>query len=137
MNHTTSLRPLADAASRQAYAPYSRLHVGAALRSASGATYSGCNVENGSLSIGLCAERAAIAAAVLAEGPAFRLSAIAISAFNSHGRAMPVPPCGACRQALQEFAGDATVGFLGGDGSWTEVGVESLLPHGFVLPEDL
>ena len=59
MTMTTSLRPLAEAASRQAYAPYSRLHVGAALRAASGEIYSGCNVENGSLSIGSCAERAA------------------------------------------------------------------------------
>ena len=137
MTMTTSLRPLAEAASRQAYAPYSRLHVGAALRAASGEIYSGCNVENGSLSIGSCAERAAIAAAVLAEGPGFRLSAIAVSAFDRDGRPMQVPPCGACRQALKEFGADAAVGFLGGDGDWVEVGVDSLLPHGFVLPENL
>lgn len=137
MMTTTNLRPLADQAAKRAYAPYSRLHVGAALRSRNGSTYSGCNVENGSLSLGSCAERSAISAAVLAEGPEFRLDAIAISAFDRNGQPMQVPPCGACRQVLKEFGADAIVGFLGGDGSWTEVGVESLLPHGFVLPEDL
>ena len=137
MTTTSNLRPLADQAAKQAYAPYSRLHVGAALRAVSGEVYSGCNVENGSLSLGICAERSAISAAVLAEGANFRLAAIAVSAFDSEGRAMAVPPCGACRQILKEFGADAAVGFVGEDGDWIEVDVESLLPHGFALPENL
>ena len=65
---------------KQAYAPYSQLFVGAALRSANGKVYSGCNVESGAFNTGSCAERNAIAAAVRAEGAMFQLAAIAISA---------------------------------------------------------
>jgi cytidine deaminase len=130
-----ALRPLAEQAARQAYAPYSRLRVGAALRSATGKIYCGCNVENGALPIGGCAERAAIAAAVQAEGADFRLVAIAVTAFAADGTPLPVSPCGACRQALVEFGADAAVSFRQPDGDWLEVGAGDLLPHRFIMPE--
>lgn len=119
---------------KQAYAPYSQLYVGAALRTGSGNIYSGCNVENGSFSIGGCAERNAIAAAVRAEGPAFELLAIAISATDRASNPLPIPPCGACRQMILEFGADAQVVFLGSDGELVQTDIGTLLPHSFSLP---
>jgi cytidine deaminase len=118
---------------RQAYAPYSQLYVGAALRSISGTIYSGCNVESGSFSVGSCAERNAISAAVRAEGPAFQLTAIAISATDRHGSSLPIPPCGACRQMIREFGNEADVVFLGADGTVIHAAICDLLPHSFSL----
>lgn len=134
MSEHGPLRAAAVAAARQAYAPYSGLSVGAALRSARGGVYAGCNVENGALPIGGCAERAAIAAAVLAEGASFVLAAIAVAAFARNGSALPVAPCGACRQALIEFGAEAQVEFLAPDGRWIQTTAHALLPHRFVLP---
>ncbi len=130
-----ALRQRAIDAAQRAYAPYSRLKVGAALQSASGAVYTGCNVENAAYPIGGCAERAAIASAVQAEGAAFRLVAIAVAAFARDAEALPVSPCGACRQALVEFGPAARVSFRQPDGSWVEVEADALLPWRFVLPE--
>ena len=135
MADSDELREAAAQAAIQAYAPYSGLRVGAALRSSNGLVHCGCNVENGALPVGGCAERAAIAAAVLAEGPRFRLAAIAVVAIDRDGVALPVPPCGACRQALVEFGAGAQVGFLAPDGNWTVVSADALLPHRFVLSE--
>lgn len=134
MKETSRLRASAIAAARQAYAPYSGLSVGAAVCSVRGGVYLGCNVENGALPIGGCAERAAIAAAVMAEGRDFTLAAIAVAAFSRTGTALPVAPCGACRQALIEFGSDARVEFLGADGAWITTTSGDLLPHRFVLP---
>lgn len=134
MASSNTLREAAARAARNAYAPYSGLRVGAALRSSSGQVHCGCNVENGSLSIGGCAERAAIAAAVVAEGAAIKLEAMAIVATSSDGAALAVSPCGACRQALVEFGPGALIGFLGADGRWTVTTAAELLPHVFVLP---
>lgn len=134
MYELNALRALAEQASQHAYAPYSNLRVGAALRSASGQTYAGCNVENASFSVGNCAETAAIAAAVQAEGKSFRLAAIAVAAFTTDGTALPVSPCGACRQAMVEFGPQAVVSFRQSDGHWTEVGADALLPFCFTLP---
>jgi cytidine deaminase len=119
---------------KNAYAPYSQLYVGAALRSVSGRNYSGCNVENGSFSIGNCAERNAIAAAVRAEGAAFALVAIAICATDRASQALPIPPCGACRQMIREFGADAEVLFMGAEGRLVQARIDELLPHGFSLP---
>ena len=130
-----ALRELAVQAARQAYAPYSRLYVGAALRSVAGGVYAGCNVENGAYPLGGCAERAAIATAVQAEGPGFRLAAIAVAAFAADGTPLPVSPCGGCRQALVEFGPDAAVSFRQPDETWVEVTADGLLPWRFVLPE--
>ena len=81
---------------RRAYAPYSRFRVGAAVLAASGAVVSGCNVENASYGLSICAERAAIQRAV-AEGHR-RLRAVAVVGGRSG-----VLPCGACRQVMHEF----------------------------------
>jgi cytidine deaminase len=129
-----ALRALAMQAARRAYAPYSRLSVGASLRSAHGGVYSGCNVENAAFPVGGCAERAAIAAAVQAEGAAFRLVAIAVAAFAADETILPVSPCGACRQALVEFGARAQVTFHQPDGRWMEIIADDLLPWRFELP---
>ena len=87
----------ATAASRKAYAPYSKFHVGAALQTVEGDMFTGCNVENASYGLTICAERNALFAAVAAGRKKFK--AIAIVA---DGNQKPYP-CGACRQVLAEF----------------------------------
>lgn len=129
------LREQAESASRQAHAPYSGLFVGAALRSASGQIHRGCNVENGALPLGSCAERGAIAAAVLAEGPHFGLVEIAVVARTRDGTVQAVSPCGACRQLIAESGPSARVGFYSSDNNWITVSTAELLPYAFVLPE--
>ena len=131
----TALRDAAVQASQHAYAPYSRLRVGAALRSVAGVIYSGCNVENASYPLGGCAERAAIAAAVQAEGAGFRLAAIAVAAFAADDSSLPVSPCGGCRQALVEFGPEAVVSFRQPDGGWVDVIADGLLPWRFIFPQ--
>lgn len=135
MNEFDTLRQHATHAAGQAYAPYSRLRVGAALRSGSGQIHCGCNVENGALPVGGCAEVAAVAAAVLAEGRGLRIDAIAIVALAADGTTLPVPPCGACRQVLLEFGTETRVGFHASGGQWIITTAGALLPHCFVMPE--
>lgn len=122
------LTRLADAALRNSHAPYSRFHVGAALRSARGHTYAGCNVECAAYPLGSCAERAAICAAVLAEGPALRIAEIKVIARDADGALRPAAPCGACRQLIMELGKDAEVHFLAGDGSEQRWSIRELLP---------
>ncbi len=129
------LREQAESASRQAHAPYSGLFVGAALRSASGQIHRGCNVENGALPLGSCAERGAIAAAVLAEGPNFGLTEIAVVAKTADGTVQAVSPCGACRQLIAESGPRARVGFYSANNEWIIATTAELLPYAFVLPE--
>jgi cytidine deaminase len=87
----------AQAARERAYAPYSEFSVGAAVETASGAVFTGCNVENASYSVGLCAERVAVARAVAEGHRAFRAIAVAGPTDTA------VVPCGACRQFMAEF----------------------------------
>lgn len=129
------LREQAESASRQARAPYSGLFVGAALRSASGRIHRGCNVENGALPLGSCAERGAIAAAVLAEGPDFGLMEIAVVAKTADGIVQAVSPCGACRQLIAESGPTARVGFYSANNEWIIASTAELLPYAFVLPD--
>jgi cytidine deaminase len=89
------------AAQQRAYARYSQFQVGAALLAASGEIFTGCNVENASYGLTICAERAAAFAAVAAGQRQFKMLAIA-----AHGGATP---CGACRQVLVEFAPDLPI----------------------------
>lgn len=109
-----------------AYAPYSKFKVGAAVRGASGAIYSGCNVENVAYPEGTCAEAGAIAAMVAAgETELVEVAVIADSP-------SPVPPCGGCRQKLAEFGKGDTPVLLGTvAGQTIETTIQELLPGRF------
>lgn len=115
----------AVAARRRAYAPYSGFKVGAAVLGDDGLIHAGGNVENASYPVGMCAERAAIAVA-LAAG-ARRLLAVSIAT----GRTRPVSPCGMCRQALSEHAGDVPVRLVGRTGVVEATRLPVLLPRSF------
>ena len=128
-----ALKPAAEAALRNAYAPYSRFRVGAALLSATGHIHTGCNVENGSYGLALCAERAAIARAVGDEGPGFRIAAVFIAARNEAGEDAPCPPCGACRQVITEFADENTPVIYNTRDGLKHTTIGRLLPDRFEL----
>lgn len=114
----------AHKAAQNAYAPYSKFRVGAALQLANGEVVTGANVENVSYGLTLCAERSALARAVAQFGPSIRVAAVAIANLN-HAAS---PPCGACRQVLAEFIEpDAPVSFPAAGGIRT-------LPFRDVLP---
>jgi len=116
-------------ATRNAYAPYSKYKVGAALLTVRGELFTGCNVENSSYGLTNCAERTAIFSAVARLGPGLRIEAIAV--VNEEGS--PCSPCGACRQVIYEFGPEALVVFEGA-GGWREVPISGLLPVGFRFP---
>jgi homotetrameric cytidine deaminase len=118
---------LAKQAAQNSYSPYSKFRVGAALRLNNGKVVMGTNVENASLGLTICAERAALVRAVSQFGPKIRVEAVAVA--NLNGR--PSPPCGACRQMLAEFAvPDAPVVFPSVDGMRT-MAFNEMLPAGF------
>lgn len=109
----------------RAYAPYSRFHVGAAIRGRDGHIYVGCNVENASYGATICAERNAIAAAVAAGEQAPVM--IAITA-TSHE---PCPPCGMCRQVLSEFGPELPILLVSDEGNVQRQNLAQLLPLQF------
>lgn len=115
-----------DACSR-AYCPYSRFPVGAAVRAADGRVFAGCNVENASFGLTVCAERSAIFNAVAAG--AREIAALAVYTPTE----APVTPCGACRQVLLEFGRDADVVCACAGGQPLSFKAPDLLPHGFTL----
>lgn len=120
-----ALARAARAARRRAYAPYSRFRVGAAVR-AGGDIHSGCNVENASYGLTVCAERVAVATAVAAG--ARRIDAIAVAS----GTEEPTPPCGMCLQTLAEFAGpELPVRLVGARGGTVDTTLGELLPRAF------
>ena len=119
------LATLALAAQRNAYAPYSSFAVGAAVESVDGRTFVGCNVENASYPLSVCAERHAIAAAVVAGAQAF--TAVAVATHTSP----PSPPCGACRQVLREWGPDLKVILVNPAGERVETTLAVLLPQSF------
>ena len=124
----TTLVQVARRTRRRAYAPYSKFRVGAAALTASGAVVPGCNVENASYGLSICAERAAIHRAV-AEGHR-RLRAVAVVG----GRA-GVLPCGACRQVMHEFGVEHVI-VAGPSGAPRLFALAELLGHAFG-PADL
>ena len=114
----------AQAAALGAYAPYSKFRVGAALLGENGIVYTGCNVENRSFGLTICAERTAVTKAV-SEGCRF-FRAIAISTPDS---VVPVGPCGACRQVLSEFMpSGAPVRFGGSSAERINTTIGELIP---------
>lgn len=120
---------LAESARANAHAPYSNYDVGAAVEAASGVVYVGCNVENASYGLTLCAERVAVGAAIAAGERAFTRIVVVTESDP------PAAPCGACRQFLAEFGCDLEVVAVGPQGrrSWR---LGDLIPEKFG-PEDL
>lgn len=121
---------LARQARENAYAPYSRFLVGAALVTHDGRHFTGCNVENASYGLCNCAERTALFAAVAAGCRPGDFAAIAVIGST----AGPISPCGACRQVMSELCDDTMPVWLGNlDGAMQETTVQALLPGSFRL----
>lgn len=123
-----TLMQAARNAREQAYCRYSHFAVGAALLCRDGSIYTGCNVENGSYSLGICAERTAFLKAISDGKRDFAAIAICGGTENTSPD-MPCPPCGACRQVMAEFCGDDFAVILA-DGVHT---LGELLPMRFKL----
>jgi len=121
---TDTLVDAARAAQQRAYAPYSRFRVGCALEADDGRVFVGCNVENASYGLTICAERAAVCAAVAAGAQRFRRAVVVSDADP------PAAPCGACRQVLSEFGPTLRVDGVGRGATvtWT---IAELLPAAF------
>ncbi|MBD5355851.1 MAG: cytidine deaminase [Bacteroides sp.] len=131
-------------ATRRSYAPYSKFHVGAAIRMADDTIVTGANQENAAYPSGICAERTA-AFYASASHPGMAMKKIAIAAWTNHDKpsdlpweeyfqAMPISPCGACRQALLEYEtkyGNIEVILNGKDKTYIFPSVGSLLPFSF------
>ena len=115
---------------QRAYARYSKFLVGAALLTGDGHIFAGCNVENGSYGLTICAERAAVFAAVAAGQQKFDRLAVATAGGAT--------PCGACRQVLAEFAPELPILLVDVDrkGAIVEVNLRDLLPGAFILTPD-
>ncbi len=116
---------LAERAQALAYAPYSDYAVGAALLTASGEVFLGCNVENASFGLTICAERVALFKAVSEGHHRFRALAIANPSRRGNG------PCGACRQVLREFSTDLAIYVREAQQDILELCLEDLLPRAF------
>jgi cytidine deaminase len=116
-------------ARRRAYAPYSRFPVGAALLAKDGRVFHGCNVENVSYGLTICAERNAVWQAISQGVTEF--AAIAVTARDGRG----APPCGSCRQVLHEFAPNAWVYWRDSRGHILKRRLTELLPSAFRLEE--
>ena len=121
---------LAKDAMQHAYAPYSGFKVGAALLTADGKVYPGCNIENAAYTPSNCAERTAFFKAVYAGERDF--TAIAVVGGKNGVVTDIFPPCGVCRQVMQEFCAPDFMIYMGrGDDSYEAVPLEQLLPYGF------
>ena len=124
------LMDMAREAAGKAYVPYSQFPVGAALECSDGTVFTGCNVENAALGSTICAERTAACKAVSEGHQDFVRIAI-----WGEGKDYCMP-CGACRQALHEFAPDLRILVTWGDGRIEKTTLSQLLPHGFG-PQDI
>jgi cytidine deaminase len=128
--HAADLQQRAIAVAHNAYAPYSNFRVGAAVLLSDGTIVTGCNVENASYRLTVCAEQAAIAAAVSLHGPKIRIRAIAVANLNETAS----QPCGACRQTIHEFSTPDTIVFFPGQkGFIAQTTIANLLPAAFQL----
>lgn len=121
-----SLFDAARAVRENAHAPYSKFHVGAALRTATGAIFTGCNVENAAYPEGTCAEAGAIAA-MAAAGERVIVEILVMADADQ-----PVTPCGGCRQKISEFANDDVVVIMASPkGEQFRTTIGALLPGSF------
>jgi cytidine deaminase len=125
MTHWTELIEAAKTVRQRAHTPFSGFKVGAAIEDASGRVFTGCNVENATYGLSLCAERVAVFKAISEGAAALRRVAIVADT--------PVltPPCGACRQILWEFCGNAEVILANLEGKQEEYSLATLLPLPF------
>lgn len=121
------LKILAKTAQENAYVPYSKFSVGAALITEEGDIFTGCNVENISYGLSNCGERTAIFKMISEKGPRTKIKAMAIATNPD----IPCSPCGACRQVIQEFSTPNTIiSFKGPDG-YVTLSMNQLLPGAF------
>ena len=123
------LKAKAKEAASRAYAPYSAFKVGSALLTKSGNIYTGCNVENASYGLTVCAERNAIANAINAEGKIEIEKIVVYTPTPS-----PTPPCGACRQVIHEFGNPDVYSFCDSEQS-THHKMSELLVNAFKLKD--
>jgi cytidine deaminase len=121
----TELLAAALAARQQAHAPYSHFQVGAALEDSTGRIHTGCNIENATLGLTLCAERLAVFKAMSEGAREFRRLAVAADTDNL------TPPCGACRQILWEFCGDIEITLVNPRGRSETLRMKDLFPRAF------
>jgi cytidine deaminase len=121
----TTLLETAIEARKSAHAPYSHFLVGAALEAADGTVFTGCNVENATYGLSLCAERVAVFKAISEGTRTFQRIAVAADT----GRL--TPPCGACRQILWEFCGDIEVTLTNLHGKTETLRLKDLFPRPF------
>lgn len=119
------MRAAALAAAEKAYCPYSNFPVGAAVLTEDGEIFSGCNVENASLGLSMCAERSAVFQTV-AKGYR-KIVAVVIVTSTSNA----TPPCGACRQVISEFGNNTEVFSFDQDGNVLHFRLDQLLPEAF------
>lgn len=122
---TDPLQAAALAARENAHAPYSKFRVGAALEDAGGHVHTGCNIENATYGLTLCAERVAVFKAISEGARDFRRIAIAADTETL------TPPCGACRQILWEFCGDIEIVLVNLRGKSEVLRLKELFPRAF------
>lgn len=122
---TDSLQAAALTARENAQAPYSKFRVGAALEDATGRVHTGCNIENATYGLTLCAERVAVFKAISEGVHEFRRIAVAADTDTL------TPPCGACRQILWEFCGDIEITLVNPHGKNETLRLKELLPRAF------
>lgn len=118
-------------AQEKAYCPYSKFPVGAALLCSDGSIVSGCNIENAAYTVGICAERCAVAAAIMQGKRQYEAIAVATNSQDDYAS-----PCGACRQVLAEFNCNLVVILTKPDGTYKCLSMTALLPHAFT-PKNL
>ena len=128
MKTVEKLLEAAQKVKENAYAPYSHFHVGAALITDTGEIFSGCNVENTSYGLTICAERNAIFR-MIADGER-RIAEILVIGDTEEF----LPPCGACRQVMTEFSTNDTIVYLcNKHGQWEKTTMAELMPYTFTL----
>jgi cytidine deaminase len=116
---------LAKEASLRSYSPYSKFPVGCALVTTDGKIFTGCNVENISFGLTICAERSAVFNAISNLGPEIKIARVLIYTPTN----TPVTPCGACRQVLHEFGDDFEVVSVSEKNQIASSKIGELLPH--------
>jgi cytidine deaminase len=122
---TDSLLSAALAARENAHAPFSKFKVGAAIEDTEGRIHTGCNIENATYGLTLCAERVALFKAISEGVRKFRRIAVAADTD------LLTPPCGACRQVLWEFCGDVEIALVNPHGKLEKYSLKDLLPRPF------